>query len=84
MPNRIVINSALHSFRYLFSNEIICGIYDDFDPVLHSDSVIPVLPDYSAGEIKYYMIRHPQNNDVKTQIVSDFLDDCLKSGLKKY
>ena len=80
MPKRVVINSALHSFKFLFSDEVICAIYDDFDPILDSDSVIRVLPEFSAGDIKYYMIRHPQGHDLKTQIVYDFLVDCLKQS----
>ncbi len=81
MPHRIIINSALHSFKYLFSNEVICATYATIDPILNSDLIIPVLPEFQTNQIKYYMVLHPQGSDLKTKLVCEFLEECLKLQL---
>ena len=79
MPQRFVINNALHSLKFMFSNEVICAMYDDLDPILKTDAVIPVLPEYHSQVVKYYMVRHPHSNDLKTNLCAKFLEECLQS-----
>jgi len=82
MPRRIVMNNAFHSIKLLQSHEIICGCFDNTDPILTSNDIIAVLPDYHFMALKYYMVRHPYSNDLKTLVFCDFLEACLSSGVK--
>ena len=81
MPNRIVINNETHMIKLLHSNEVICGIFDfEFNyPRIEREDIIPVLPNYALTDIKFYLIRHPLANDIKVQLFSEFLENCLKS-----
>lgn len=84
MPNRIVLNNADHVTQLLLSNEVICGIYNAGNTFSEckDTEIVPVLPDYAMLNMNFYMIRHPQTNDHKVQLFSDFLENCLKKASK--
>lgn len=76
MPRRLTINSMLQNSKFLHSNEVICGFFNNtsFDT-----EVIQVLPEYSILEIKFYILRHPQSNDKKVSLFYDFIQQKMKN-----
>lgn len=80
MPGHVVLDNDTHSKILLNTNEMICAIFDCTKNYLGlgSNEIIPVLPDYAVSNVKFYMIRHPQADDICVQLVSAFLENCLK------
>ncbi len=79
MPKRILSDSGLHNLRMLESGEVIAGVFD-YVALNHLNyELVPVLPDYQLFTVKYYLLRHPQHDDLKIQVFCQFLDDCFKS-----
>ena len=77
MPKRITTNNSLHNIQLLKTNEVIVALLDNV--VLNiNDELIQVLPEYSLFNMKFYLLRHPHNNDVSSQVFCEFLEERLK------
>lgn len=83
MPKKITTNNSLHNIQLLYSNKVICALLCDLDLEkinnINETELIHVLPDYLIKKKNYYLIRHPTaRNDLKIQLLCDFLEQCLK------
>ncbi|AUR52709.1 LysR family transcriptional regulator [Aquella oligotrophica] len=83
MPKRITINNATQSLFLLQSHEIIAGGFDFMLDFLNGtrffeEQLIPVLPEYYFGNQPYYLIKHPNEKDLKIKVFCDFLEALLK------
>lgn len=75
---QVATNNAINALQMIFSNEIIVGQLDIVRINSYTD-IIQVLPEYSMGFIDYYMIRHPNENNMVTKLFCDFIEELLKA-----
>lgn len=75
MPRRITVNNAIHAQKLMESNEVI-GVLRYFDEM--KGNIISILPNYYLYNANYYLIRHPNENDIKNKLFCDFLESLLK------
>lgn len=76
MPRRIAHNNALHSQKLLKTDKVIVAIFD-YMQLAESSDVIRVLPDYHLHTMKFYLIHHPHEKDIRVRIFSKFIEDCF-------
>ena len=80
-PNngRIFTNNTLHNRQIALSGQAIAGGWDDFFAAeLKSGQLCRVLPDYSFGEITFYLIRLKNHEKSAITTFIKFLDDCIE------
>lgn len=80
-PNhgRLFTNNALHNRQIALSGQAIAGGWDDlFAAELKSGQLCRVLPDYSFGEINFYLIRLKNHEKSAINTFIKFLDDCIE------
>lgn len=80
-PNhgRLFTNNALHNRQIALSGQAIAGGWDDlFAAELKSGQLCRVLPDYSFGEINFYLIRLKNHEKSAITTFIKFLDDCIE------
>lgn len=82
MPKRLSSDSGLHNLRMMESGEVIAGVFDYIALNDINHNLVAVLPDYQLFTVKYYLLRHPQHDDLKIQVFCQFLDECFKSVRK--
>jgi len=76
--SRIFHNNSLHSRPMIMSNEIIGGGWDIlFKEELAQGKIEKVLPNYSFGELSFYLIRLHEHNTELIRAFIDFLDECF-------
>lgn len=62
----------------VYSNEIICGGFlFQVREEIKSGKLIHVLPDYSFASVKYYQVRHPNEETAKVKVFANFIEDCI-------
>lgn len=84
MPKRITSNNALHNIRLMESGEVIAALLDNIDLSHYRfGDLVPVLPEYHLMQLRYYLIRHPNHNELKVQVFCKFLEEQLKAEDKK-
>ncbi len=72
-------NHALNNLEMILSNEAIAGIFS-FDAQVKGDvQLVPVLPHYYF-QFKYYLLKHPFNNQVNINLFCKFLEECLNES----
>ena len=75
---RIAINNGIHGMALLNSNKIIVGTTSYL-----SDSIkdaLEVLPEYFIISEKHYLVRHPNETDVKVKLFCDFVENLLNKS----
>jgi DNA-binding transcriptional LysR family regulator len=80
-PNhgKLFTNNALHNKQIALSGHAIAGGWDDlFAAELKSGQLCRVLPDYSFGEITFYLIRLKNHEKSAITTFIKFLDDCIE------
>ncbi|MBP9769827.1 MAG: hypothetical protein KBD32_09690, partial [Burkholderiales bacterium] len=80
-PNhgRLFTNNTLHNRQIALSGQAIAGGWDDFFAAeLKSGQLCRVLPDYSFGEITFYLIRLKNHEKSAITTFIKFLDDCIE------
>lgn len=78
IAKHLLINNTQHSLPLLKSNEVICPGFENINLDLEQEDIIAVLPAYYFIELKFYLVFHPHARDLKVQLFSDFLMQCLK------
>lgn len=78
-PRRVAVNNVFVSLQMMYSNKIIVGTLNTLK-LNHSVSTVRVLPDYIIGTVKYYMLKHPYQNNLITQLFCDFIEDLLNKA----
>ncbi len=77
-------NNALHCKPMVLSNKLICGGWDYlFQEELKSGEVIKVLPNYSFGELPFYLVRIQEHNTQLIRTFIDFIDECFGRIVEK-
>ena len=79
-PNhgRLFTNNTLHNRQIALSGQAIVGGWDDlFAAELKNGQLCRVLPDYSFGEINFYLIRLKNHEKSAITTFIKFLDDCI-------
>jgi len=82
-PNhgKLFTNNALHNKQIALSGHAIAGGWDDlFAAELKSGQLCRVLPDYSFGEITFYLIRLKNHEKSAITTFIKFLDDCIEQA----
>lgn len=75
---RLMIDSALHSKQIAINGEVIIGSWDCVvKDELIKGNLVKILPDFSFGEIPYYLIRLPNSNSARIDSFIKFLADCF-------
>lgn len=83
MPKKITSNNGSHNYQLLQSNEVIAGVLDHELNNEQTSKLVPVLENYHIGEIRYYLLRHPKENDHKAILFCEFIEECLKAAMTK-
>mgnify|MGYP000417369282 CR=1 FL=1 len=83
MPKIITTNSTIHNIQLLQTNKVIGPLLCDLEleniTKLNKLELINILPEYHISKKDYYLLRHPTaNNDLKIQLLCNFLEQCLK------
>lgn len=62
----------------VYSNEIISGgFFFMVSDEIKAGKLLHVLPEYSFAAIKYYQVRHPNEESVKVQVFAKFIEECI-------
>lgn len=62
----------------VYSNEIISGgFFFMVSEEIKAGKLIQVLPEYSFASVKYYQVRHPNEESVKVQVFAKFIEECI-------
>lgn len=51
----LITNNEFHNYQMMLKGDIICNILEN--NINKSQELIPVLPDYSMGDVKYYLVK---------------------------
>ncbi len=71
-------NNALHCKPMVLSNKLICGGWDYlFQEELKSGKIIKALPNYSFGELHFYLVRIQEHNTQLVKTFINFIDECF-------
>lgn len=77
---RLTTNSETHNLNFLKSNKIICAAFENNTNTLnHFDlnDIVPILPDWTFMELKFYLLRNPYNNSHAVDLFYDFISDVF-------
>lgn len=80
VPENFLTNTTLHNLRFVASHEAICVLTKyAIDFLSDQIELVPVLPEYTFGENKFYSIRHPYNNDKAVKVFAEFIENIFKT-----
>ncbi len=75
---RIMVNSSLHTKQLAIGGEIIIGAWDSIvKEELANGQLVKILPEYTFGELPYYLIRLPNSNNARIDAFIQFITDCF-------
>lgn len=77
-PARIYHNNSLHNKPAVLSNKIIGAGWEMlFKKELENGKVIKVLPNYTLGDISFYLVRIQEHNNKLIEAFINFIDECF-------
>ena len=78
--SRIMINSSLHAQELARAGELIVGAWDYIvQDELNSGAMVKILPEYTFGEVPYYLIRLPNSRNAINNLFAQFVENLFAS-----
>lgn len=75
---RLKVTSMLSAKQLAINGHVIAGGTDMlFAQELENETFIKLLPNISAGEFSYYLLRLPQHDNAAIHCVADFIEKCF-------
>ena len=76
--SRLMINSAIHAQELARDGELIVGAWDYIvQEDLNSGTLIKLLPEYTFGELPYYLIRLPNSKNAINNLFAQFIENLF-------
>lgn len=76
--SRLSINSMFSGKQLGLGGHVITGgIEPVFAKEVQNGSMVKLLPDFSVGELTYYLLTLPQSNSASIKCVAKFIEDCF-------